>query len=220
MVDPSPLIEVSAPWELGHGSDAARHVRTWWERARHVYPANTLRAWRADWAVYLQYCTEGGVSPLPAEPSSVAGFVVACRAAAKKPATVRRYLATIALAHRVAKLENPVVDEAVQLELKGYTKIVSARQKQAHPLGWADIKKYLEGVGKSLLEIRDAALLCLAYDTMARRSELVALEVGDIEFLPDGTGRALIRRSKTDQAGEGHQAYLSRQTVRYLHCRF
>jgi hypothetical protein len=44
---------------------------------------------------------------------------------------------------------------------------------------------------------------CVAYDTMARRSELVALDVEDIEFLEDGTGRALIRRSKTDQAGEG-----------------
>ena len=217
MVEPSPLIEVSAPWELSPGSEAARHVRGWWDRARHIYPANTLRAWRADWAVYLGHCVATNESPLPANPANIAAFVVSCRAGAKKPATVRRYLATIALAHRVAKLENPVTDEAVQLELKGYTNLVSARQKQAHPLGWSDIKKYLEGMGDSLREARDAALLCVAYDTMARRSELVALEVADIEFLPDGTGRALIRRSKTDQAGEGHQAYLSRQTVRYLH---
>jgi hypothetical protein len=51
---------------------------------------------------------------------------------------------------------------------------------------------------------------------MARRSELVALEVEDFRFLTDGTGRALIRRSKTDQVGEGNTAYLSRTTVRYL----
>ena len=82
-----------------------------------------------------------------------------CRIAGKKPATVRRYLATIALAHRVAKLENPVAEEAVQLELKGFTNVVSARQKQAHPLGWADIKRYLDRAGKSLRETRDAALL-------------------------------------------------------------
>ena len=35
-------------------------------------------------------------------------------------------------------------------------------------------------------------------------------------FGPDGTGTALIRRSKTDQAGEGSRAYLSRETVRWL----
>jgi integrase len=56
----------------------------------------------------------------------------------------------------------------------------------------------------------------VAYDTMARRSELVAFDFDDFQFLTDGTGRALIRRSKTDQVGEGHAAYLSRATVRYL----
>jgi integrase len=51
---------------------------------------------------------------------------------------------------------------------------------------------------------------------MARRSELVAFNRGDFRFLEDGSGRALIRRSKTDQAGEGHTAYLAPVTVRYL----
>jgi integrase len=37
-------------------------------------------------------------------------------------------------------------------------------------------------------------MLCVAYETLARRGELVALEVRDIDFHPDGTGHALIRR--------------------------
>ena len=212
----SPFIEVTAPWDLVPGSSAAEHVRGWWERARHVYPANTLRAWRADWTAFLRFCTAQSHAPLPARPASVAEFVARCQLEGKKPATVRRYLATIALAHRVAKLESPVVDEAVQLAMKGFTSEVSVRQRQAHPLGWADIKQYLDIAGSSLREIRDCALLCVAYDTMARRSELVALTYDDIERLPDGTARALIRRSKTDQAGQGQQAYLYRQTVRQL----
>jgi integrase len=216
VADDSPLMEVTAPWDLVPGSSAADHVRSWWERARHVYPANTLRAWRADWAVFMRFCTSQGHTPLPAIPALVAEFVVWCQLEEKKPATVRRYLATIALAHRVAKLESPAADEVVRLAMKGFTIEVSVRQKQAHPLGWADIKKYLELAGGSLREIRDCALLCIAYDTMARRSELIALNLEDIERLPDATGRALIRRSKTDQAGEGQTAYLSRQTIRYL----
>ena len=63
---------------------------------------------------------------------------------------------------------------------------------------------------------RERALLCVAYDTMARWSELVALDVEDLTFAADGSGTALIRRSKTDQAGEGARAYLSRETVRRL----
>jgi hypothetical protein len=51
---------------------------------------------------------------------------------------------------------------------------------------------------------------------MARRSELVAIDVEDFGFVEDGSGRVIIRRSKTDQAGEGSLAYLSPDTVEYL----
>ncbi len=51
---------------------------------------------------------------------------------------------------------------------------------------------------------------------LARRGELVALELRDIEFWPNGTGQALIRRGKTDAEGQGRVAYLSRETVKWL----
>jgi integrase len=153
---------------------------------------------------------------LPATPETVAAFVLFCSQTLKKPATVKRYLSTIALAHRVAKLLNPCDDEAVRLELKAFTNAVGVRQRQARALGWEQIKQFLESAGESLPATRERALICVAYDTMARRSELVAFDVGDFRFLTDGTGRALIRRSKTDQTGEGNTAYLSRTTVRYL----
>jgi Phage integrase family len=56
----------------------------------------------------------------------------------------------------------------------------------------------------------------VAYDTMARRSELVAFDLEDVEFMPNGSGTILIRRSKTDAAGEGAQAHLSHETVKWL----
>jgi integrase len=59
-------------------------------------------------------------------------------------------------------------------------------------------------------------MLCVAYETLARCGELVALEVGDIDFHPHGTGIALIRRGKTDSEGQGRSAYPSRETVRWL----
>lgn len=59
-------------------------------------------------------------------------------------------------------------------------------------------------------------MLCVAYETLARRGELVALEVRDIDFHPDGTGQALIRHGKTDAEGQGRVAYHSRETVKWL----
>ena len=92
----------------------------------------------------------------------------------------------------------------------------SARQDQAYPLGWKEIKEFIDSAGDGLRADRERAMLCVAYETLARRGEIVALEVRDLEFHPDGTGQALIRRGKTDSEGQGRVAYLSRETVRWL----
>src|SRR6267154_2750800 len=73
-----------------------------------------------------------------------------------------------------------------------------------------------QSAGQGLRANRERALLCVAYETLARRGELVALQIRDIDFHPDGTGQALIRRGKTDAEGQGRAAYLSRETVRWL----
>jgi site-specific recombinase XerD len=195
---------------------AAEQLRTWWHRARRVYPANTLKAWRCDWVIYAGFCEPRNLSALPATPETIAGFILYCKEAGKKPATVSRYLSTIARFHRAAELFNPCASEAVQMEVKGMTREVSVRQRQARGLGMGEIQQFLDGAGESMPARRERAMLCVAYDAMARRSELIAIDVEDLKFLDDGTGRLLIRRSKTDQAGEGHVAYLSRQTVRYI----
>ena len=90
------------------------------------------------------------------------------------------------------------------------------RARKAKALNWEHIKRFIETAGGGIRPDRERALLTVAYDTMARRAELVALNVEDLMVLPDGTGRMLIRRSKNDQAREGNTAYLSRETVRLL----
>jgi site-specific recombinase XerD len=207
-----------APWAavLDVKSVAARHARDWWLTAQHAYPANTLRAWRADWQVYRSFCEAREWAMVPAAPARIGIFVAACGASGKKPATIRRYLSTIALAHRVAKLDNPCVEEPVLHALKGLTNEISVAQRQAQGFGWEQVHQFLESAGVGLRATRERALICVAYDTMARRGELVAFNCGDFKFQDDGSGRAIIRRSKTDQAGEGHVAYLSPVTVRYV----
>ena len=115
-----------------------------------------------------------------------------------------------------AHLHNPCSSEAVRLGLKKMGRETSARQDQAHPLNWTDIKEFIDTAGEGLRADRERAMLCVAYETLARRGELVALEVRDIDFHPNGTGQALIRRGKTDATGQGRVAYLSRTTVRWL----
>src|ERR1019366_8301152 len=155
----------TAPWvgALAAESPAGMSVRDWWDSAQRVYPANTQRAWRADWLIYAAFCEEEGATTVPAMPATVAAFVDACGEAGKKPATIRRYLTTIALAHRVAKFANPCIEEAVRHALKGLTNEVSVAQRQAKGLGWEQIKTFIDSAGEGLPATRERALLCVAY---------------------------------------------------------
>ena len=71
-------------------------LERWSEVAERAYPPNTLRAWRADWAVFNSLCLERDRVPMPASAETVRDFVFACVGMRKKAATIRRYVATIA----------------------------------------------------------------------------------------------------------------------------
>jgi integrase len=203
-----------APKPLIEGPLAA--LLDWQAMAEGAYSANTLRAQKADGAIFQAFCESRGELYLPADPKTIRSFIDDRVRAGKKPATIKRYVATIARVHIAAGLLNPCSSEAVRLGLKKMGRETSARQDQAHPLGWKDIKEFIDGAGEGLRADRERAMLCVAYETLARRGELVALEVRDIDFHPNGTGQALIRRGKTDAEGQGRVAYLSRETVKWL----
>jgi integrase len=188
----------------------------WQAMAEGAYSPNTLRAQKADGAIFQAFCESRGEPYLPADPKTIRAFIEDRVKAGKKPATIKRYVATIARVHIAAGLLNPCSSEAVRLGLKKMGRETSARQAQAHPLSWKDIKEFIDGAGEGLRADRERAMLCVAYETLARRSELVALKIPDIDFHPDGTGLALIRRGKTDAEGQGRAAYLSRETVCWL----
>jgi integrase len=188
----------------------------WQAMAEGAYSPNTLRGQKADGAIFQAFCESRGEPYLPAKPKTIRAFIENRTEAGKKPATIKRYVATIARVHVAAGLLNPCSSEAVRLGLKKMGRETSARQDQAHPLGWNEIKEFIGSAGEGLRADRERALLCVAYETLTRRSELVALQIRDIDFHPDGTGLALIRRGKTDAEGHGRVAYLSRATVRWL----
>jgi integrase len=203
-----------APQPVLNGPLAA--LLEWQAMAEGAYSPNTLRAQKADGAIFQAFCESRGEPYLPADPKTIRAFIDDRVKAAKKPATIKRYVATIARVHVAAGLLNPCSSEAVRLGLKKMGRETSARQDQAHPLSWNDIKEFINSAGEGLRADRERAMLCVAYETLARRGELVALEVKDLDLHPDGTGQALIRRGKTDAEGQGRVAYLSRETVRWL----
>src|SRR5271169_2460816 len=79
-------------------------LREWQGMAEGAYSANTLRAQKADGAIFQAFCEGRCESFLPAEPATIRAFIEHEVNAGKKPATVRRYIATISRAHVGAAL--------------------------------------------------------------------------------------------------------------------
>jgi len=157
------------------------------------------------------------VPALPAASQTVADFIDARRAASKRPATIQRYVSSIAHLHRAAELPVPSDSNTVKLALRRMMKEDGAAQQQADGLTQRLVDRALHAGGSRLRDLRNRALLAVAYDTLCRRSELVALRRGDLQAGPHGDGTLLVRRGKTDQEGAGMVRFLAPDTMKLLH---
>ena len=205
-----------APRPVAAGRDVADRLEdrlgAFVRAARGAFSANTERAVRSDLAVYGAWCAERGLSALPAAPETVAAFVDAM-AEEKAPATVRRYVASIAVAHRAIGRGRTLKGPPVSLALRRMHAGKGRRQGQAQGLTCPLRRRLLEAAGDRAIDLRNRALLAVAYDAMLRRAELTALEVADFLEETPGDATLIVRRSKTDGEGKGRLLYLARDTV-------
>ena len=166
--------------------------------------ANTRRAYRSDWRIFTTWCDMHGLAPLPAAPSTVARFLTA-QAATLKVASLHRRLAAIVQAHRAAGYASPSDDATVRTVWRGIRRTKGTATAKKRALLTSDIRALLAVLPNSPSGARDRALLLLGFAGALRRSELVALDVDDIEAV-EGKGLLVrVRRSQTDQKGRGIQ---------------
>ena len=193
----------------------AKQLQQFVHAASGAFSSNTERALRSDLAIYAEWCAERGERALPATPETVAAFVDA-KAEVRAPATVRRYVTSIDIAHRAMGLEKTLKSPTVRLALKRMHRRNGRRQGQAAGLTWALRKRLLEAAGGRLIDDRNRALLAVAYDAMLRRTELTSLQVTDLLEELQGDASLLVRRSKTDGEGRGEIVWIGPDTVRLV----
>ncbi len=197
------------------GDDLTARFRSHAEAARGAYAPATERALRGDIAKFTAWCTDTGLVPLPALPDTVSAFID-FQAITKAPASVRRYVSSIANFHRAAGVANPCDAAVVQLALKRMHRQHGRAQKQAGPLNDELVRTLLRTPSIRLINLRNRALLVVAYVTLCRCSELVALQFSDLAVESDGFGTITIRRSKTDQEGVGATAPIPADAMRHV----
>ncbi len=178
-----------------------------------AYSPNTLRAYKADMLEFIAYCDANDLPGLPATPETVAKFLMQTIQQGIKSSTIRRKVSSISAIHRLSYMEDPTKHPEVKITQRRIFRQLGTRFDQAYPITRMLLDKLLAECESDLHGFRNRALLLIAYESMRRRSELVALRVEDIEWLDDQGASILLRRSKTDQLGQGKWIHLSTEAT-------
>ncbi|MBN9560518.1 MAG: site-specific integrase [Alphaproteobacteria bacterium] len=162
---------------------------------------STLRAYKADLANFKAWCLERKLDPMPATPEIV-GAYLADAGRGYALSTLRRRVAAIARAHRIAKQPLDTRHPAIRETLRGIARTHGEPPRRSAALATAEIRRLSMVCGTDTAGIRDRALFLIGFAGALRRSELVGLDVEHVTWTKEGL-RLLIVRSKTDKEGAG-----------------
>jgi len=166
---------------------------------------NTLRAYESDYKDFSVFCEKNNFSSLPADPKILSLYLTHLSQTSKF-STLKRRIASISVIHKLKghyiDTKHPIIRE----NLLGIKRVKGSNQKAKKPILINDLKQIIDVINtlhiKEMRKTRDKALILIGFAGGFRRSELVALDNDDIEFVREGV-KIFVKRSKTDQSGEG-----------------
>ncbi len=167
--------------------------------------SNTLRAYKSDFKDFGSFCAKHGFDSLPTEPKIVALYLTNL-SKTSKISTLKRRLVSISMVHKLKGLyldtKNPIITE----NLMGIKRTIGISQKGKKPLLIKHLKLIIDVINQQKFEeikkARDKSIILIGFGGGFRRAELISINHDELEFVPEGL-KITLRRSKTDQYGEG-----------------
>ena len=167
---------------------------------------NTIRAYRSDFKDFSAFCVKNNFNFLPTDTKIVALYLTYLSSKGAKISTLRRRLVSIGVIHKLKghylDTKHPIIIE----NLMGIKRKIGSFQQGKKPILINDLKSIINVIDnektKEIKKIRDKTLILIGFGGGFRRTELVSIDYNDIELVPEGV-KIVIRRSKTDQFGEG-----------------
>jgi integrase len=167
-----------------------------------AFAENTLKAYRSDFKHFANWAITNGLEPLPPKAEDLATYITDM-SEFQKSATIRRRIDTLGSICFFAGFHSPTKTPEVKIALKRMHRKIGRQQKQAHPLTLDLLEQLLKKCDSSLAGRRNELLLRIGYETMRRSSEICSFCFEDLKTLPNGHFALNLKRSKTDQLGDG-----------------
>ncbi|UPJ55425.1 site-specific integrase [Bradyrhizobium sp. 192] len=163
---------------------------------------NTRKGYAADWNDFGGWCMAAGLHALPADPTTVARYLAQLADGGRKSSTIQRRVAAIRSAHKAAGFEPPTNSEGVKATMRGIRRTLRSKTTRKKPTTAGLLSKVLEHLPNTLAGVRDRAILLVGFAAALRRSELIGLQLDDIERRAGGV-LVHLGHSKSDQEGKG-----------------
>lgn len=189
----------ASPAPLAHLAPELASAKSYAAAAR---AENTRRAYASDVGAFASWCSAKGLCSLPADGPTVALYLAHMADEGLSVATIGRALVAISQAHKLAGHDSPRAHRAVRETFAGIRRTLGTAQRGKAPMMPEAIRSAAAAGRDDVLGARDRALLACGFAGAFRRSELVSLDVADLDFRAEGLAVTL-RRSKTDQEGAG-----------------
>ena len=173
----------------------------------HAKADNTVRAYRAAWEDFTNWCDAKRIDPFCDDPSIIAMYISFCALGGLRVSTIDVRLAAIKKSYRYKGLNDPTSDEVVRTTMDGIRRKIGTRPNQKSAILLDPLRRAISSLPDSLPGKRDKAILLAGWALACRRGELVSLDIEDLTHDENGI-RAILRRSKQDQIGAGTEKHI------------
>ena len=167
---------------------------------------NTVRAYKSDFNDFSLFCVQNGFKSLPSEPKIVSLYLTHLSTKDAKMSTLKRRLVSIGVIHKMKGYYLDTKHPSIIENIMGIKRRKGSIQNSKKPLIIKDLKLVIDVIDQQKKEeikkIRDKTIILVGFSGGFRRNEIVSLNYDDLDFVTEGI-KINIRRSKTDQFGEG-----------------
>jgi site-specific recombinase XerD len=177
------------------------------ENLKSSKSTNTTRAYKSDFKDFLTFCRENNLDPFSQNLKNISLYLTSLTHKKLKFSTIKRRLVSIVMANRLkgnyVDIKNPVIYD----NLLAIKKKIGNFQKGKKAISLEHLKNVILSINhqnlSDLKAQRDKTIILLGFAGGFRRSELVSLDVEDLDFVTEGV-KIMLKKSKTDKFSEGY----------------